>query len=298
MAGIGRRTVLLGGLAAAMPGPGPDGPSARAQTPPSPSGAQAAPTSQAFQLGVLPNISARIILQTYQPVRAYLEPRVGRPIEVVTAPDFRAFHQRTMAGAYDLVVTAANLGRVAELAGLPPAIAIYDPPIPGLLVMYGARPIASVADLAGKTLALANPQSLVALRGLAWLAEQGLDLSSVRQVHARNDDSLGQLLASGEAPLAMMSGGEFRAIGEGLRSRLQVFREFARVPGFFVLPGKPMPAAEVEQLAGWVLGLPASPEGQEFMRLANLQAIRRLTDADRAGVDGVVAETRRLLGQG
>jgi ABC-type phosphate/phosphonate transport system substrate-binding protein len=46
--------------------------------------------SPAFVLGVLPNVSARVIATTYQPMQAYLQRELGRPVEVATAQDFRA----------------------------------------------------------------------------------------------------------------------------------------------------------------------------------------------------------------
>ncbi len=250
----------------------------------------------AFQVGVVPNVSARVIVTTYQPMRTYLERELGQPVEIVTAPDFRTFYQRHLSGDYDLVITPANLGMAAERAGQPLAIAVYEPGIPALLVMAQARPVSDLAELRGKTLALSNPTSLVALRTLGWLGEQGIRPGQdVTLVHARNDDSLGQLLMSGEAPLALMSGGEFRAIREDLRARLQVFREVMRVPGFFVLPGKG--SVDRARLGQLLTAFPPTAEGQEFVRLSGFQGIRPVTEADRAAVASVVEETHRLLTQ-
>jgi phosphonate transport system substrate-binding protein len=260
------------------------------------SAAPAAAQTAAFQVGVVPNVSARVIVTTYQPMRAYLERELAQAVEIGTAPDFRSFYQRHVTNTYDLVVSPANLAMVAEDAGQPAAVAIYEPGIPALLVMVQARPVRDLADLRGKTLALSNPTSLVALRTLGWLAEQGIRPGQdVTLVHARNDDSLGQLLMSGEAPLALMSGGEFRAIRDDLRASLQVYREVMRVPGFFVLPGKA--SVDSARLARLMTQFPTSPEGQEFLRLSGFQGIRAITEADRAQVRSVVDETRRLLTQ-
>jgi phosphonate transport system substrate-binding protein len=208
-------------------------------------GVPARPHAQDFQIGVLPNVTARIILTNYRPLREYLAETLGRPVEVATAPDFREFHVRTMAGAYDLVVTAANLARVAQLDARLELIAGYDPPIPALLVMRKDARVAALDALRGKSLAVANPQSLVVLRGREWLAENGLVAErDYRLSWARTEDGLAQLLVSGEAPLAMMSAGEFRAIREEIRQTLEPYREFARVPNFFVLAGSRVPAAQ------------------------------------------------------
>ncbi|MBL8831962.1 MAG: PhnD/SsuA/transferrin family substrate-binding protein [Rhodospirillales bacterium] len=255
-----------------------------------------APAAQELQFGVLPNVSARLILTNYRPFREYLAAELGRPVEVTTAPDFREFHARTMAGAYDVVVTAANLGRVAQLDAKLELLAGFDPPIPALLVMRKAAPVASLETLRGKSVAVANPQSLVALRGRNWLREQGLALDSdYRTTWARNEDSLAQVLVSGDAPLAMMSMGEFRAIREEIRQTLDIHREFARVPNFFVLRGRDMPAAQAAALKAAILGFPATAAGREFFALSGVQGIRPVPEADIALLDGVADETRALL---
>ncbi len=252
--------------------------------------------AQDLQLGVLPNVSARVILTNYRPFREYLAAELGQSVEVTTAPDFREFHARTMAGAYDIVVTAANLGRVAQIDAKLELIAGFDPPIPALLVMRKAEPVAAVAALRGKSLAVANPQSLVVLRGKNWLKEQGLVLDvDYKTTWARNEDSLAQVLVSGEAPLAMMSMGEFRAIRDEIRQTLDVHREFARVPNFFVLRGRPMPADRAAALRAAIARFPTTELGREFLALANVQNIRPVPDADLAILDGVVDETRALL---
>jgi phosphonate transport system substrate-binding protein len=255
-----------------------------------------APAAQDLQFGVLPNVSARVILTNYRPFREYLAAALGRPVEVTTAPDFREFHARTMAGAYDLVVTASNLGRLAQVDAKLELIAGFDPPIPALLVMRKAAPVAAVEALRGKSLAVANPQSLVVLRGKNWLREQGLVVDvDYKTTWARNEDSLAQFLVSGEAPLAMMSMGEFRTIREEIRQTLDVHREFARVPNFFVLRGKEMPADRAAALRAAIARFPSTDLGREFLALANVQDIRPVPESDLAVLDGVVDETRNLL---
>ena len=76
----------------------------------------AQPASAALSIGVLPNVSARVLLASYQPMREYFERALRQPVTIVTAPDFRAFAANSLKGEYDIVVTAPNLGRVMQLA--------------------------------------------------------------------------------------------------------------------------------------------------------------------------------------
>lgn len=254
--------------------------------------AQAAP----LQFGVMPNVSPRVLLAQYHPFRAFLEADLGRPVEVVTAPGLAPFHERTVAGAYGLVVTAANLGRVAQLdAGLQP-FAIYEPRIPGLLVTHRDRPVSDIAAIRGRQVAMTNPQSLVALKFVHWARAAGVRIGQdATAVHARNEDSLAQLLTGPATPLAVMSRGEFNAIGPAVRDTLMVWQQFTTVPGFLVLLGAGMAPEEARRIATCVGRFPGSEAGRQFFELTGFRGIRPVAPPDLAEVDDVVEETRSLL---
>jgi phosphonate transport system substrate-binding protein len=259
-------------------------------------GARAQTAEPPLTVGVLPNISARVIFANYQPMRSYLERELKRSVEIATAPDFRQFSEATMRGDYHLIVTAANLGRVAQVDAKWEPLAIYEPSIPALLVTGADSPIASVEQLRGKTLAVANPQSLVVLRGLQWLREQGLQEGrDFKMSRAGNDDSLGALIRSGEAPMAMMSMGEFRQIGEEVRKSLKVWTEMARVPGFLVMANPRLDAAEKLRLKALMLRVPTDAEGRRFFSLSGVSGIREVTTAELEALDAFVAQTRAGL---
>ena len=259
-------------------------------------GAGREPNPAPLQFGVMPNVSARVLVAQYQPFRTYLEEALSRSVEVVTAPGLQPFHQRTVAGAYGLVVTAANLGRVAQLdAGLRP-IAIYEPRIPGLLVVHKDRPLLGLAALRGRQVAMTNPQSLVALKFVHFARAGGITIGTdAGAVHARNEDSLAQLLTGPETPLAVMSRGEFNAIRPEIRDTLDIWQQFITVPGFLVMLGASVRGAEEDRLRAVLARFPASEAGQRFFQATGFRGIRPVTETDLAELDDVVEETRILL---
>jgi phosphonate transport system substrate-binding protein len=260
-------------------------------------GLSQAQPAEPLALGVLPNVSARLIITSYQPMREYLERELKRPVEVVTAPDFRSFSERTFKGEYQLVVTAPNLGRVAQLdAGWEP-LAIYEPRISALLVGSADNPNDAPEQVRGKAVALANPQSLVAFVGLQWLRTQGLQPGSdFKVVVTANDDSLGAVIRSGEAPWAIMSMGEFRAKPESLRKTLRIVTEMAKVPGFLVMVNPRMSPAEKQRVKALLLAFPATEDGKRFFGLSGFANIREVADADLSFLDPFNEQTRKGLG--
>jgi phosphonate transport system substrate-binding protein len=254
-----------------------------------------AQSASAFQVGVVPNVSARIILINYRPMREYLAEKLGRPVEIATATDLREFQRRTLDGAYDLVFTPANLALVAEEDGKLEVLGGFEPPIPALFVTRKDAPAPSHEALRGKALALANPQSLVAMAAKANLAGAGLRADvDYRPIWARNEDSLAQLLSGSDTPMAAMSMGEFRILRDEIRQTLE-FREFARVPNFIALAGKPMAPEALGRLRALLNGFAETDLGREFQSLTGVQRIRSVPDADRAVIAPVLAETRAAL---
>ncbi|MFM2052769.1 MAG: hypothetical protein RL456_806 [Pseudomonadota bacterium] len=258
--------------------------------------AQAAGAAQ-LEIGVLPNVSARVLMNQYQPLRTFLGRELGRPVQVSTAPGWTAFHQATMALEYDLVVTAAHLARLAQVErGLVPLVS-FLPPIKGLLAVPVERPLQRVQDLAGRTLALSNPQSLVTFRGMQWLVGQGLQRErDFRVVGTPTDDSVGNVVLRGDAAAAMLSGGEFRAIPEALRERLQILSTFAEVPGFVAMASPRLPAADAQALRALLLRFAeGTDEGRQFRERTGFTAMREPPAGLMESLDADLPATRRAL---
>jgi phosphonate transport system substrate-binding protein len=250
-----------------------------------------------LEIGVLPNISARVLLAQYQPMREYLTRETGRPVQISTAPNWQAFHQHTLALDYDVVVTGAHLARLAQLdRGFVPLLS-YLPNMKGLLAYAGTRPIQRVNDLGGQTLVLSNPQSLVTFRGLQWLAENGLQRErDYRTINTPTDDSVGNVVLRGDATAAMLSGGEFRAMPEAVRAQMQILTTFAEVPGFVVMASPRLPAADAQAIRQHLLRFAtSSDEGRQFFEKSGFTALREPTPGLMESMDPYVSATRRML---
>ena len=248
-------------------------------------------------LGLLPNVSARQLALQYQALRQFLEAHLGRPVQVATAPDFAAFHARAIEGQYDLYVTAANLGALAHSDGQGQAVGQFEPGMQALALAPRARPPGDpVAALRGQHLALSNPVSLVALRGQLWLQERGLlEGRDYQVVHAPNEDSLARWLSAGDAPLALMSRGEFNQLSEARRQLLEVVEPFATVPGFLVMVPMQTPAADLARLQQALKAFFASPELAAFTAATGTRSFREAGPADLAALQPYLEVTRRRM---
>lgn len=254
-------------------------------------------TTAPLEIGVLPNISARVLLAQYQPMREYLTRELKQSVQVSTAPSWTTFHQRTLALEYDVVVTAANLARLAQLdRGYAPLLS-YAPTIKGLVVCASAKPIKTVSELRGQTLALSNPQSLVTLRGMQWLAENGLQRDKdFKTVNTPTDDSVGNVVVRGDAIAAMLSGGEYRAIPDAIKAQLQVLTTFAEVAGFVVMASPKLSAVQARAIKDHLQNFAAgSDEGKAFFASSGFTGMREPTSGLLESLDPYVEATRKVM---
>ena len=297
---------------AAAPAPGgsmaaraPATAQAQAQTPaaapPAPVAAAVPPVGAgdgALVVGVLPNIPATVLNTQYAYLKTYLE-RVGqRPVRIVVPSSFKAFFDGTMQGDYDLAVAAPHFARVAQLdRGLLPLV-IYEPRINALFVAPMDSPLAGPRDVRERSVAFANPTSLVAMYGQQWLRQQGLEANQDYAVKGvRTDLGVGRMLLTGEAASAIMSNGEFRALPPEESSRLKVVEIFARMPNFIVLGhprvGRERLARLKTQLKEF---LADKDDGAAFRQATGFTAIVDVDEAQLRELDPFAAQTRRAMG--
>jgi phosphonate transport system substrate-binding protein len=258
--------------------------------------ANAQTDSPALTIGVVPNMSARVVFTQYQPVRDYFQRTLRQSVEIVTSTDFSSFSRETLKGNYSMVFTPANLGRVAQIDGGWTVLACLEPGIPAVLVGLADNPNSNPNQLSGKALALANPSSLVALAGLQWLQQRNLEpVRDFKTTTVPNDDSLFAVMRSGEAPLAIMSMGEFMAKPEKTRQSLRILSEMAKVPGFLVMTNPKMPAAQRQKIKELLLAFPASEEGKRFFEAPGRNGLRTVEEAEMAALDAYLEPTRKAL---
>jgi phosphonate transport system substrate-binding protein len=249
-----------------------------------------------LQIGVLPNVSARIIATQYEPVQAYLSSKLERQISISTATDWASFYRNTKADQYDVVVAAAHVARLMQVdLGMAP-VASYVPNIKGLFVMTKMTTDTSVQALRGSKLVLANPASLVAFESEQWLDKQGLKVGSdYSVVPVRGDDSVGLTLLRGDATAGVLSMGEFNQHPAAVKEQLRIVQNFTEVPSFVVLVHPKMLPASKSDLIKQFTNFSEMPEGKTFEARTNFRVKTQINDKELAAMDVYLEKTRRLM---
>lgn len=251
----------------------------------------AAHAEQAFQLGIAPHTSARKILEMYQPLRVHLEKALGRPVEVVTAPDFTDFARRMLHQDYDLAVTTGHQARLAETDANYLPLVTYRAEFKAVAVVASNGPIHTPADLHDQPMLGLSPTSLVTLWGQHWMKQQGLT-QTLRYVSA--SDSVANIVISGQAAAGFTSLANYQSFTPEVQAQLRVLVESEEMAGRVYLLNVRQQALKA-RIAAALQSFSQSEEGKAYFARYQLQGYRVLQPNELKAMDAYAAEVRQSL---
>jgi phosphonate transport system substrate-binding protein len=252
--------------------------------------------TQALQIGILPISTTRILIKNYHPLQTYLERELKRPVELVTAPDFRTFHANTLAGQYDMVITAAHLGRLAQTQADYLPLARYKAPHRTLLLVAKDQPLKSVQDLRGKVVAGIDPVTLAVSETLSWLKGQGLHAGTdFTLLETPTPISAAYSVHSHQSVMAISSPQGLKQLPGDLKASLVIFASLPEIPSLMWLV-HPRLSPEAPVLKAALLGFTsASSEGAMFYETTGYIGMRGITQAEINAMDKLAQEANTLL---
>lgn len=256
----------------------------------------AAWAAEPLVLGVPPIHPTRLLVTRYEPLRAYLQQRLGRPALVESAADFRQFHQRTLKGDFTLAITPAHFARLAQTdAGFHP-LARMLPDHDALIVTRLDQPDGDPAGLRGGRLAVIDPLAVTVMAALRHLEGQGLKAGVDFQVDTyRSHASAIHALLSGQATAAVSTSQGLTQIPADLRARLRVDSPVMHLPAFVIVARPSTSPRDLALYQRVLLDFPATLEGMNFLGQTGYDGMRAASDAQLARTDPYLEQTRRQL---
>lgn len=251
-----------------------------------------------LHIGVLPNIATAALLAQYENLKSWMERTQGQKVRISVPANFKVFFDNTMRGDYDVAVSAPHFARVAQADRAMVPVVLYEPRISALFVGRPDDGLNGAADMRGKLLGFANPTSLVAMYGLQWFRQAGLEPGKDFEIRgARTDMGVGRMLLAGEVNGAVMSNGEFRALPQDEAARLRTVESFARIPNFIVVAHPRLGAARITKLRSQFKAFIADKdEGQAFIKATGITGMVDADDAVLRELDPYTVPTRRVMG--
>jgi phosphonate transport system substrate-binding protein len=222
-------------------------------------------------LGLLPVSSPLALFERFAPLRDYLGAHLGQEVRLASARDFPTFIQNTLAGSYDIVLTAPHLVPGALDSGHYTLQAMFREELHAAVLVQREGGVQALEDLAGRLIATPPQAAIVSLVG-ADLVRQALGEGAEPPeiIHYPNHNAAVQALALGFTDAAIVSLIiSQQAIDDGLP--LRRLAESRPIPGLGVLVSRRLPDAVQVRVGETLIGMDRSEQGRQVLELVLLQ---------------------------
>jgi phosphonate transport system substrate-binding protein len=256
-----------------------------------------APQGKALEAGVVPYISARTLVTTYEPLRKYLEQSLARPIRLYTAPGFKAFQANSARGDFDLVITPAHFARILQKEYGYIVLARYGGGARGLIMVARDSTMQGIQDLRGQKVAVPDRLSLASILCIEYLKQNGLHPETgFHPVEAPSFNSALQVVQNGEAAAAISAPAALAQMPEALRNTVRILVDTGEYINLVFLAHPRLGAAETERLKKQLLQFGKNtPEGRQFLADTAFGSLIPVAAGELRLLDPYLPETKRLL---
>lgn len=230
-----------------------------------------------FNFGVFPNLSARVMVETYQPLANDLGKSIKQSVNLTSAVDFVTFNQRTMDAEYDLVLTAPHLAWLAWREGGYKPLLTYVEPAKGFLIVRANSAYQKMTDLRGKTIAMPDPLAVVNIRMEKILEQAGLLLGrDLTRVEAGSHTNAATHVNQGQADAAVVGVLAFLRLPKDVRDNLRVIAETQAMTSHVFLVRPHTSAAREQAIKQAIEQFTQSEAGQNFLQKGGFGGVRSL----------------------
>ncbi|MBS4098681.1 MAG: phosphate/phosphite/phosphonate ABC transporter substrate-binding protein [Sulfuricella sp.] len=249
-----------------------------------------------LHFGVFPNLSARALVLLYQPMQAYLEKALGRPVQIYSAPDFRTFLERTYNREYDLVVMAPHLARLAQSeAGYLPLFS-YTQELHAVVVVAKSSAIQGVEDLRGKTVVLPDRLAVMPMLGLRVLRNHGLQPDvDFKPLYVASHSNSALAVQRGDAQGAIIGSAPYAQFPEELRDSLRVVARSEAIPNQFLLASPNLTPQRIEALRKALSAFAVAEEGRRFLENSGFAGLKPASDAELHKMEPYARDVQNFL---
>ena len=165
-----------------------------------------------LRVALLPDENASTLIQNAQPLKAYLEQTLGKPVEIIVTTDYSSMIEAMRFGRIEVAyfgpfsyVLAKS--RAPEIEPFAVGVERGKPNYNSILIATADGPVKTLADVKGKPFAFGDQASTSShLAPRAHLAKAGLiGDKDYKVVHLGKHDAVARAVAAGQAPAGALS---------------------------------------------------------------------------------------------
>jgi phosphonate transport system substrate-binding protein len=225
-------------------------------------------------------------MEFHSPLRDHLAKSLGRPVALVTAPDFQSFIDRTQQGQYDLILTAPHMGRLAETRDGYKRLVQTGHTVQGIFLARKDSDIQKIEDLKGKTLMMAQPVSLFYQMADQLLRKKGLiPGESITIIDTRTHNNAMYAPLRGEADASVTGILLWNVLGQEHKDQLRVIGTTNKQPGFMLMANKRISKQDVNKLTNILMNFHKLPEGKAYLSATGYEGFKKIDDKTMKSLD-------------
>jgi phosphonate transport system substrate-binding protein len=244
-----------------------------------------------LRVGLVPYMSPTVLLNAFRAVREHLERSLERPVEMLTAKDFRSLVEATARNEFDMVLLPAHVARLAmvdwrfePVAGTVDALQVQ-------VLVKGSGPVRAAADLKGQSAGMLDALSLTGTVGIKWLQDQGL-AADVKVQALPSINSAMFALERGEVAMVVAGTTQLLMLPANTPRSERVLATIRDIPGPIYVARPGLPAAELARLRA---AMTAFKPDASLPGTAPNSVLRPVSAAELAALDPFVAIARQAL---
>lgn len=249
---------------------------------------------ESLRFGVLPVMSARASLETFQPLLDHLG-RLGRQRpELITTPNFQELYRRISEGWFDFALIPPHMARLAQVdLGWQPMVSCAPDHRSQLLALEQGGP-AGVEDLRGGGIAVLDRSALVVLIALEALRQRGLrEGRDFSLLETRSYESSRLAVVQGRAQAFVSRSQGF--FNEAQRDRFRILLDAGSLPGYVFAASPRLSPIARYHLAQHLLSFAATPEAAPLLARLGYQSMVATTGEGLRQLDPYLDSTRAAL---
>ena len=241
--------------------------------------------------GIFPYVSHQQMVAYYTPLRDCLQQAGGQKFTIITAPDFPTFRDRTREGAYDIILTAPHLARLAEKESGFKRVAITRYRVHGVVVVTKDSPVRQLSDLRGKSLSIPPATSIVHMLALELLRGKGLQPERDFTLHVQqNMQNVLVAPLHGDSDASAVGFASWN--GFERQDMLRVIAKTAEVPGLIIMAHPRVSKATIASLRRALFAFGDTAEGKAYFAATKHGAWLPVDDATMRALDPYVRHAR------
>jgi phosphonate transport system substrate-binding protein len=237
--------------------------------------AHTAEVTKQLSLGLFPYVTPAQLVQFHSPLKNYLSKILDIEVNLVTAPDFESFMQRTQKGEYDIIFTAPHLGRLAEKRDGYKSIAMTEHHVEGIFLARKDSAINSLDDLKDKKVMVAQRISLIFQMVQYTLAQKGLtDGKNITIIETKTHNNALYAPLRDEADASVTGIILWETLGQEYKDKLKVIGTTDSVPGFVIMVHPRVPMKIQKKLQNAIFDFKNTSEGKTYFEHTHLNGFQ------------------------